>query len=95
MLTPNGDGINDEVDIFFNLLQLTRPTPIVVEIYDLAGRLVHNISEDEQRIGPVAYRWDGCLRSGSLLLPGTYIWVLRVQADAFEEVHQGMIAIAY
>jgi len=95
VLTPNGDAINDEVDIFFNLLQLTRPTPIIFEIYDLAGRLVHKVSEDEHRIGPVAYRWDGRLLSGSLLLPGTYIWALRVQADAFEEVHQGMIAIAY
>ncbi len=95
VLTPNGDGVNDEVDIFFNLLQLTRATPIIFEIYDLAGRLVHKVSEDEHRIGPVAYRWDGRLRSGLLLLPGTYIWALRVQADAFEEVHQGMIAIAY
>lgn len=95
VLTPNGDGVNDEVDISFNLLQLTRPTPIVIEVFDLAGRLVHTIAADEHRIGPVNYQWDARLESGSFVLPGTYVWGIRVLADAFEEVHQGTIIIAY
>ena len=95
VLTPNGDGVNDEVDISFNLLQLTRPTPIVIEVFDLAGRLVHTIAADEHRIGPVNYQWNARLESGSLVLPGTYVWGIRVLADAFEEVHQGTIIIAY
>ncbi len=95
VLTPNGDGINDELDIFFNLLQLTLPTPVVLEIYDLAGRKVHTVFDDEHRIGPVEKRWDGRGSDGRALLPGSYIWVMRIRADAFEEVHTGTIAIAY
>ena len=46
-------------------------------------------------IGPVEFVWFGRSKNGLLLLPGTYVWVLRVQSDAFEEVHSGSIAIAY
>ncbi len=95
VLTPNGDGVNDELDIFFNLLQLTLPTPVVLEIYDLAGRKVHTVFSDEHRIGPVEKRWDGRGADGKGLVPGSYIWVMRIRADAFEEVHTGTIAIAY
>lgn len=94
-VTPNGDGINDELEIFFNLLQLTLPTPVAFELYDLAGRKVHTVFEQEHRIGPVSYRWNGRGRDGSRPLPGSYIWVMRVRADAFEEIHTGTIAIAY
>ena len=31
----------------------------------------------------------------STVLPGTYIWALRVEADAFDEVHAGTMAVAY
>jgi hypothetical protein len=95
VLTPNGDGINDELQVFFNLLQLTLPTPVALELYDLSGHKVHTIFEQEHRIGPVVHRWNGFLADGLPPLPGSYIWVLRVRADAFEEVHSGVIAIAY
>ncbi len=95
ILTPNGDGINDEMEIFFNLLQLTLPTPVVLEIYDLAGRKVHTVFSEEHRIGPIIQSWDGKGADGRSLLPGSYVWVMRVRADAFEEVHAGRIAIVY
>jgi len=28
-------------------------------------------------------------------LPGSYVWVLRVESNAFEEVHAGTVAVAY
>jgi len=94
ILTPNGDGANDTVEIGFNLLQLTRPTLVAWEIYDLAGRLQHTVFAEERRIGPATYRWDG-RDAGRLLPPGNYVWVLRVEADAFEERHTGLIAVVY
>ena len=93
-LTPNGDGVNDSVEMGFNLLQLTRPTLVAWEIYDLAGRRVHPVFAEDRRIGPAAYRWDG-RAAGGLLPPGNYAWVLRVEADAFEERHTGVIALVY
>ena len=94
-LTPNGDGINDRLDVFFNVLQITEPAPVSFEIYDIAGHRVHTVFAADLGIGPVEFVWFGRSKNGLLLLPGTYFWVLRVQSDAFEEVHSGSIAIAY
>ena len=95
VFTPNGDGVNDQFEVFFNILQLTRDAPVHFEIYDLAGRRLHTIFTVERGIGPVTETWDGKLADGGMLLPGTYVWVLRVKADAFNEVHSGTMAVAY
>ncbi len=94
IVTPNGDGINDVWDVFFNVLQLTRPAPVQLEIFDLAGRRLGTLIDEERGIGPVQLAWDGWL-GGARLLPGTYVWVLSVRADAFEERHMGTLGIAY
>ncbi len=94
-ITPNGDGINDALDVFFNVLQITIPAPVFFEVYDLKGELVHTAFSADLGIGPVGFLWDGKKKDGSALVPGTYIWVLRVESDAFEEVHTGTVAIAY
>jgi hypothetical protein len=94
ILTPNGDGIHDQAEFFFNLLQLVAPAPVSLEIYDLSGRRVHTVFAEERGLGPATYTWDG--RSGGRLVPpGHYIWVLRVKADAFEERHSGVLSVAY
>jgi hypothetical protein len=46
-------------------------------------------------IGPVEFSWDGLLDDGGLILPGIYAWALRVEADAFEEVHTGTMGVVY
>ena len=94
VFTPNGDGMNDRFGIYFNLLQLTRPTPVSLEIYDLAGRRIHRFSE-ERSIGPASYAWDGRSAGGGRVPPGHYLWVLRVEADAFEERHAGVVGVVY
>jgi len=95
VFTPNDDGVNDEFEVFFNILQLTREAPIRFEIYDLSGRRLHVVFTGEHGIGPVTAIWDGRLANGSTVLPGMYVWALRVEADAFDEVHTGTIAVAY
>jgi hypothetical protein len=95
VFTPNGDGVNDAFGMFFNLLQLVAPAPVSLEIFDLAGRRVHIVADEERGLGPAALSWDGRLGDGSLVRPGNYIWVLRVRADAFEERHSGVMAVAY
>jgi hypothetical protein len=95
VLTPNGDGVNDQFGIFFNVLQLLEPTPVVLEVFDLAGRRIVTVFDEERPIGPARYSWDGRLSDGHLILPGNYIWVLRIEADAFEERHSGVLCVAY
>jgi hypothetical protein len=95
VFTPNGDGVNDELRVFFNLLQLIEPAPVSLELFDLAGRRLHTLFEEKRGIGPAIYTWNGRLADGALVSPGNYVWVLRVRADAFEERHSGVIAVAY
>lgn len=95
LLTPNGDGINDDLEIFFNLLQLTLPTPVMFELYDLAGRKIHTVFAEDHNLGPATHYWGGKQDDGHRVLPGLYVWVLRVAADSFEERHTGTIAVVY
>lgn len=95
IFTPNGDGINDQFEIAFNLLQLVEPAPVALDIFDLGGRRVHRVFVEERGIGPARHVWDGRLENGSTILPGIYVWVLRVMADAFEERHYGTLGVAY
>jgi gliding motility-associated-like protein len=94
IFSPNSDGVNDSWNVFFNVLQLTRPAPVRLEIYDIAGHKLGDIVDEELGIGPLHIAWDGRF-DGELLLPGTYIWVLRVKADAFEEQHSGTLGVVY
>lgn len=95
VITPNGDGINDEVLVQFNLLQLVDVAPVRFVVFDLAGRRVASIDLGERSLGPVDFRWDGTGPDGRLLAPGTYVWRLQVAADAFDEEHLGILVVAY
>jgi hypothetical protein len=95
VLTPNQDGVNERVEVAFNLLQLVQPAPVSLEVHDLAGRKLCSLLAEERGIGPVTCQWDGRLPDGRLVQPGVYVWVLRVRADAFEERHEGTLAVAF
>jgi hypothetical protein len=95
VFTPNGDGINDLFEVSFNLLQLVRPASVALDVFDLSGRRVRRVFVEERGIGPVSKNWDGRDEHGRLVSPGTYVWVLKVEADAFTERHSGTLAVAY
>lgn len=95
VFTPNGDAVNEQFGMDFNILQLVQPAPVALDIYDLSARRVCRVFEEERGIGPVSLTWAGRLADGSLATPGNYIWVLRVMADAFEERHQGVLSVVY
>ena len=69
VFTPNGDGVNDRFELFFNLLQLVEAVPVRLEVYDLAGRLVQLVSEEERGIGPAGFVWDGRGADGEMCAP--------------------------
>ena len=94
VITPNGDGVNEKLKFFFNVLQLTRDTPVSLELFDLSGKSRGFLINESRGIGPVELIWDGRL-NGIYLVPGIYIWQLRVRADAFDEFHTGTFGVAY
>ncbi len=59
-------------------------------VYDVSGRLVRLLAEDEQKAGRHALRWDGTASDGRLLANGVYI--LRLDAGGRTETRTLAIA---
>ena len=73
VLTPNGDGVHDEVEIGYALVGLPEEVPVVFKAYSLDGRRVAKRSLGAQRFGVQRVRWDGRDEGGVLLSPGLYL----------------------
>ncbi len=88
-ISPNGDGINDRLQLRLLVVKTTaQPT---VAIYDLSGALVANAEQVEQ----TRYEWDGLDESGLLLPPGMYILDAKLATDATTERRQRIIHVVY
>lgn len=95
IFTPNGDGINEGLVLDFDLLKLTRPAPVVMEIFDLSGRRLRRLDLGRLGSGVQTCRWDGRDEGGRLAPPGLYLYSLQVEADNGAEQHQGVVGMAY
>ena len=93
--TPNGDGINDQIDIVYNILALTKPGAVDVRLYDLSGRLVHTLQQAVLRNGRYALSWDGRKDSGQLVSPGVYLLGVAVEGDQHTDLQARPLAVAY
>ncbi|MCY3788945.1 MAG: gliding motility-associated C-terminal domain-containing protein, partial [Gemmatimonadetes bacterium] len=93
-LTPNGDGVNDAVEISYSLLQVIRSIQVSVEIFDLSGqRIWHQAAE--QANGQYAVSWQGLDDAGQVVPPGLYVYQLVADADQGSNVYIGTLAVAY
>jgi len=95
LFTPNGDGINDDAVITFDLFLLMEEVNVAVDIYDLSGRLVRRLPPVSRGAGSVAVSWDGRDAGGSLLPPGIYLYVLDVESDASAPERVGTVSMVY
>ena len=93
-ITPNGDGINDELTLEIALVNVLAPRPLRLRLYDLAGRPVYDHSEDS-RAGQRKLVWDGHDNRGDRVAPGLYVLEVLVEGDAGDEKAQALIAVAY
>lgn len=91
-LTPNGDGLNETLEIAYKLREVTASRPVRLAIYNLAGQLVVELPPITARSGEFAHRWDGRDDARQLVPPGTYIW--RLQLEEKEE-RAGILSVAY
>ena len=91
-LTPNGDGLNETLEIAYKLREVTANRPVRLAIYNLAGQLVAELPPITARSGEFAHRWDGRDAAQQLVPPGTYIWRLQLQD---KEERAGILAVAY
>ena len=95
ILTPNGDGLNDRMQISYTVIQISEPKPVNVEVYDLAGRRVRILADRDQIGGIYSEEWDGRDDSGKMVPPGNYLVLLKVNSGigTFERV--GLVGVAY
>ena len=93
-LTPNGDGINDALQVEFDLVNVLAARRIGLRIFDLAGRLVW-VREEEGEAGGRAWVWDGRGSWGTKVTPGLYVAELRVEGDEGSYSRRRVVAVAY
>ena len=93
-MTPNGDGVGDELIIEFDALKLVTPRPISIHVYDLAGRRIRMLSDDglAQRY---RFTWDGRDEGGAMVPPGTYLVEVEIEGDSLTETAQRIVPVAY
>ncbi|NKB70275.1 MAG: hypothetical protein GKR89_24660 [Candidatus Latescibacteria bacterium] len=94
VVTPNGDGANDTVDIDLTLLGVEL-TNMEVGVYGLDGTLVRSLVDEVRSRGQYVESWDGLDEGGAAVSPGVYL--LRVNLDTdrdqFEQIR--LISVAY
>ena len=91
VITPNGDGVNDEVTLRFSIFKVEREAR--VRICDLRGEVIRELacsSESES-----VYRWDGRDESGEVVSPGVYFCHIYVDADVGDQSLTRIIGVAY
>ena len=93
VLTPNEDGVNDQLTVSFTLQGITAAA-VEVGIYDLRGRLVRQLVSQVRSEGRYGDIWDGMTDWG-LVPPGVYLAQVVVNTDlgSFEQTHT--VAVAY
>ena len=89
LLTPNGDGINEEASIHFVLAKVEGAGPEVA-IFDLSGQQVLVLNADAG-----GFKWDGRGEYGQLLPAGVYICQIKLAVDVGVERAQRIINLAY
>lgn len=92
--TPNGDGVNDEVTVLFDVQRLLTPKPVRLEIFDLNGRRLRLI-ERHLSAGGYSQQWDGRADGGQIVPPGLYVLRISAEADDAGNARTRIVSVAY
>ena len=95
VITPNGDGVNDEAVFTFALIHLVQPAVTQVAVHDLSGRLVREVSSETVTAGIYAPAWDGTDEAGSSVPPGVYLARIKVETATGDITKTRLVRVAY
>ncbi len=83
VITPNGDGINDRTDIRITVYHLEREKKLGVEVLNLAGQRVRDLSVLRSfPSGEHVFSWDGRDDGGRIMPPGLYVLRIHLATDS-------------
>ena len=94
VVTPNGDGTNEQVAIGFDLFGVAGGT-LRVEVRDLSGRRGTAILDAQAAAGPYALQWDARDERGDLVPPGLYLIRVAVEVDRGTFARMAAVGVAY
>jgi hypothetical protein len=94
IITPNGDGINDELRLSIDLVNVLEPRPLRLRLYDLSGRILYERSK-KTKAGEQSLVWNGQDGSSNRVVPGVYIVELLIEGDAREQSVRRVISVVY
>ncbi|MEW6752983.1 MAG: FlgD immunoglobulin-like domain containing protein [Candidatus Latescibacterota bacterium] len=95
VVTPNGDGANDEARIAYDLFEATGGVPVRVEVLDVSGRCVRTLHAAVEGIGQYERVWDGRNAAGDLVPPGIYLYRVVARVTGRDQAHAGPVCVAY
>lgn len=95
VFSPNGDGINDQLQVSYILLRALSQVPADLSVHDLAGRRVRRLQESGALNGPQHVTWDGLDERGATAPPGLYILRLSIDTDTGSEERSLLVGLAY
>ena len=83
VITPNGDGINDEMTFHFTVTRINSEREVGLTIFDLGGTVVRQTLEKRtDPRGSYTISWSGDDNSQSLVPPGIYIARIEIDVDS-------------
>ena len=94
VITPNGDGVNEETAISFKLFDVNGAT-VRVEVYDMAGRRIATPLDALASAGPYGPSWGGRDGAGELVAPGIYLIKVEADVDEGKQALVKPIAVVY
>ena len=95
VFSPNGDGINDAVEIGCDVLNVSGVSSVACWVYDVSGRRVGVVASSWLGRGRYVGVWDGRDAQGRLVPPGLYVIGLRVETDQGTTQRQAVAALVY
>ena len=93
-ITPNGDGLNDELIAVFDLVNVLVPRPLTLSVFDLSGHRMYS-AELSGTAGRTELTWDGRDDAGSLVSPGLYVVEISVAGDTGDRGRRQVISVVY
>ncbi|MBT3343155.1 MAG: hypothetical protein HN712_05425 [Gemmatimonadetes bacterium] len=93
--SPNTDGVNDALNISYDVLRLISPGTVTVEVHDLSGRRLAVLQDAELTSGGYSVQWTGRDDEDNLVPPGIYLLRLSVDADDRNSTQTHVVYVVY